>query len=102
LAEPQTAAEVADIFIRRVSYLEVCWTALTGHQLGRFFIYEEYGAKHDLVAAEMYLANQANPQSRTFCQRGIEALASTLEPSKYPVASLKRASTLDDLLMKVI
>ncbi|KAG9253616.1 uncharacterized protein F5Z01DRAFT_623577 [Emericellopsis atlantica] len=87
LAEPQTAAEVADIFIRR---------------LGRFFVYEEYGAKHGLVAAEIHLATQPNTPGKAFCQRGIEALASTLEPSKQPSASLKRASTLDDLLMKPV
>ncbi|KAI6779074.1 uncharacterized protein J7T54_008292 [Emericellopsis cladophorae] len=55
-----------------------------------------------MEAAEIHLATQPNTPGKAFYQRGIEALASTLEPSKPPSASLKRASTLDDLLMKPV
>ncbi|KAM3457901.1 hypothetical protein NHJ6243_007657 [Beauveria neobassiana] len=77
LAEPQTAAQVAKIFSQKVK---------------RFFVYEEYGARHENMLNSMPDASLSH--------RGIEALASTLHPIKQ--RGMRKSSTLHDLMIKPI
>ncbi|KAF1730183.1 Phosphatidylinositol 3,4,5-trisphosphate 3-phosphatase ptn1 [Beauveria bassiana] len=77
LAEPQTAAQVAKIFSQKVK---------------RFFVYEEYGVRHENMLDSMPDASLSH--------RGIEALASTLHPIKQ--RGMRKSSTLHDLMIKPI
>ncbi|KAM3566758.1 hypothetical protein ARSEF4850_000292 [Beauveria asiatica] len=77
LAEPQTAAQVAKIFSQKVK---------------RFFVYEEYGARHENMLDSMPDASLSH--------RGIEALASTLHPIRQ--RGIRKSYTLHDLMIKPI
>ncbi|OAQ96614.1 hypothetical protein LLEC1_03706 [Akanthomyces lecanii] len=69
LAEPQTAAQVK-----------------------RFFMYEEYGARHEKMVQSLPEASES--------RRGIEALASTLHPIRQ--CGTRKSYTLHDLMIKPI
>ncbi|KAJ3477631.1 hypothetical protein NLG97_g8791 [Lecanicillium saksenae] len=77
LAEPQIVAEVSKIFSQKVK---------------RFFVYEEYGARHEKMVQSIPDASQS--------RRGIEALASTLHPIRQH--GLRKSYTLNDLMIKPI
>ncbi|KAL2165184.1 hypothetical protein VTH06DRAFT_480 [Thermothelomyces fergusii] len=86
-AEPQTAAEVAKIFSKRLS---------------RFFIYEEYGAKYELLIKDVAAAQRTYPGWASY-QKGLEILASSLNSSSnQDDHQSRRALTIDDLLVKPI
>ncbi|KAL2180366.1 uncharacterized protein P884DRAFT_315765 [Thermothelomyces heterothallicus CBS 202.75] len=87
-AEPQTAAEVAKIFSKRMN---------------RFFIYEEYGAKYELMIKDIAAAQRTFPGWAS-CQKGLEILASSLNSAnnRDDHQSRRRALTIDDLLVKPI
>lgn len=77
LADPQTAAQVAKIFSQKVK---------------RFFVYEEYGARHEKMLQSIPDASQS--------RKGIEALASTLHPIRQ--RGMRKSYTLHDLMIKPI
>ncbi|KAL2154837.1 hypothetical protein VTH82DRAFT_3513 [Thermothelomyces myriococcoides] len=86
-SEPQTAAEVARIFSKR---------------LNRFFIYEEYGAKYELLIRDVAAAQRTYPGWASY-QKGLEILASSLNSSNdRDGRQSRRALTIDDLLVKPI
>ncbi|KAG6010645.1 hypothetical protein E4U21_005143 [Claviceps maximensis] len=86
LAGPQTVAEVSRVFEKKMS---------------RFFIYEEYGAKYDMILQDIASVDQVLPGWECN-QRGLEALSVLLHSYNVPDCHSRRASTLKDLLVKPI
>ena len=85
IAEPQVAAEVAKIFTKKMN---------------RFFIYEEYGAKYELMIKDVASAHRTMPAWQSY-QRGIEILASSLGSANSQDDKERKSLTIGDLLMKV-
>ncbi|CAN8098865.1 unnamed protein product [Discula destructiva] len=102
VAEPNVAADVARIFAGKVccsgafDYIFV----LNIIQMNRFFIYEEYGAKYEMMMKDIASAHRTMPQWETY-QKGLEALASSVEPSSKH-GDMKKSLTIGDLLVKPI
>ncbi|KAL0939286.1 rho guanyl nucleotide exchange factor [Colletotrichum truncatum] len=86
MLEAQTAGDVAKVFSRKMN---------------RFFIYEEYGAKYEMMIKDVASAHRTMPHWDTY-QRGIEALASSLGSANAHVDQLKKSLTIGDLLVKPI
>jgi hypothetical protein len=84
-AEPKVAASVARVFEKKVN---------------RFFVYEEYGAKYELMIKDVASAYRTMPQWEAY-QRGLEALASSLSSINTQHGNAKKALTIGDLLVKV-
>ncbi|POR33075.1 Uncharacterized protein TPAR_06727 [Tolypocladium paradoxum] len=109
LSETHVAAEVSKVFAKKV--LEALFdlallssllaTGANIHQMNRFFIYKEYGAKYEMMIKDVASANQTMPQWETY-QRGLEALASILDSAKNAEERCKKALTIGDLLIKPI
>ncbi|GKT41869.1 uncharacterized protein ColSpa_02050 [Colletotrichum spaethianum] len=70
-------------------------------KMNRFFIYEEYGAKYEMMIKDVASAHRTMPQWDTY-QRGIEALASSLGPVSTHIDQSKKSLTIGDLLVKPI
>ena len=68
--------------------------------MNRFFIYEEYGAKYELMIRDVASAHQILPQWETY-QKGLEALAASLGSAHQHVDHSKKSLTIGDLLVKV-
>lgn len=85
LADPQVAAEVAKIFTKKMN---------------RFFIYEEYGAKYELMIKDVASAHRTMPAWQSY-QKGIEILASCLGSANSQNDKKRKSLTIGDLLMKV-
>jgi hypothetical protein len=66
----------------------------------RFFIYEEYGAKYDMMVKDVASTHRTIPQWDTY-QQGLEALASSLSPIDSKEQHSKKSLTVGDLLVKV-
>ncbi|KAK3495905.1 hypothetical protein B0T13DRAFT_309611 [Neurospora crassa] len=86
LADPQVAAEVAKIFSKKMN---------------RFFIYEEYGAKYELMIKDVASAHRTMPAWQSY-QKGIEILASSLSSANSQDDKQRKSLTIGDLLMKPI
>ncbi|KAF4850999.1 Phosphatidylinositol 3,4,5-trisphosphate-dependent Rac exchanger 1 protein [Colletotrichum siamense] len=86
MSEAQTAGAVAKVFSRKMN---------------RFFVYEEYGAKYELMIKDVASAHRTMPQWDTY-QRGIEALASSLGSANSHADQSKKSLTIGDLLVKPI
>ncbi|KAK1994235.1 RhoGEF domain-containing protein [Colletotrichum falcatum] len=86
VSEAQIAGDVAKVFSRKMN---------------RFFIYEEYGAKYEMMIKDVASAHRTMPQWDTY-QRGIEALASSLGPASTHADQSKKSLTIGDLLVKPI
>ncbi|KAF4122586.1 RhoGEF domain [Geosmithia morbida] len=84
LADPQLAAAVARIFGKRMS---------------RFFVYKEYGAKYEMMAADIAMASAGVPEWESF-RNGLEALALTVGSARRYLHASKKSSTLGDLVIK--
>lgn len=69
--------------------------------LGRFFIYEEYGARYELMLREMILTSKSINNWHAF-ERSIEALANSLATSEGSEESAKKGLAFEDLLIKPI
>ncbi|KAH8889580.1 Dbl homology domain-containing protein [Thozetella sp. PMI_491] len=85
-SDPQTAAEVAKVFSKRMN---------------RFFIYEEYGAKYELLIKDVAATCKTMPRWDSY-QRGLEALAASLDSANSRENHRKKSVTIADLLMKPI
>ncbi|KAG8165120.1 hypothetical protein KVR01_005395 [Diaporthe batatas] len=84
VAEPSVVADVAQIFTKKMN---------------RLFVYEEYGAKYEMMMKDISSAHRTMPQWELY-QKGLETLASSLGPaSKHGVKS-KKSLTIGDLLVK--
>ncbi|KAI6374370.1 hypothetical protein MCOR25_003159 [Pyricularia grisea] len=86
IADPQVAAEVARIFISKMN---------------SFFIYEEYGAKYELMIKDIAEARRTMTDWEKY-QKGLETLAASLGPEKSHRESSKKSLTVSDLLVKPI
>ncbi|PSR92078.1 hypothetical protein BD289DRAFT_459806 [Coniella lustricola] len=86
IAEPNVAADVAKVF---------------ANKMHRFFIYEEYGAKYEMMMKDVALVHRTMPQWNAY-QRGLETLASSLGASRNHQDKSKQALTIGDLLVKPI
>ncbi|KAK1969898.1 RhoGEF domain-containing protein [Colletotrichum sublineola] len=86
ISEAQIAGDVAKVFSRKMN---------------RFFVYEEYGAKYEMMIKDVASAHRTMPQWDTY-QRGIEALASSLGPASTYADQSKKSLTIGDLLVKPI
>ncbi|KAI0890048.1 Dbl homology domain-containing protein [Annulohypoxylon maeteangense] len=86
IAEPAIAAKVAHIF---------------GKRMNRFFIYEEYGAKYELMIKDVAATHRELPQWETY-QKGLEALAASLGAVNYHLDHHRKSLTIGDLLVKPI
>ncbi|KAI0164875.1 Dbl homology domain-containing protein [Xylariaceae sp. FL1272] len=86
VAEPHTAAQVARIFAEKMN---------------RFFIYEEYGARYEMMIKDVALAHRTLPHWASY-QKGLEALAASLSASNSHLDQSKKSLTIGDLLVKPI
>ncbi|KAK4129595.1 hypothetical protein N657DRAFT_86481 [Parathielavia appendiculata] len=86
MAEPSTAAEVSKIFLKKMN---------------RFFIYEEYGAKYEMMIKNVAAAHQTMPGWLSY-QKGLEVLASSLGSADSRDNQSRKALTTGDLLVKPI
>ena len=67
----------------------------------RFFLYEEYGAKYEMMIKDVASAYRTIPQWEVY-QKGLETLASSLTSiNSHLGGSSKKALTIGDLLVKV-
>lgn len=69
-------------------------------QLGRFFLYEEYGAKYESMLRNMAMLSRVIPKWSAY-ERGIEALVNSLFPRHGVLDKSRKGLTLEDLLIKV-
>jgi hypothetical protein len=69
--------------------------------MNRFFVYEEYGAKYELMIKDVASAHRTMPQWE-FYQKGLETLASSLGPVTSHSDKSRKALTIGDLLVKVV
>jgi len=67
--------------------------------MNRFFIYEEYGAKYELMIKDVASAHQTMPKWESY-QKGLETLAGALGTGNSQ-SDLKKSLTIGDLLVKV-
>ncbi|OTB06666.1 hypothetical protein M426DRAFT_9444 [Hypoxylon sp. CI-4A] len=86
MAEPIVAAEVAQAF---------------GRRMNRFFVYEEYGAKYEMMIKDVASAHRTLPQWETY-QKGLEALAASLGAVNHQLEDTRKSLTIGDLLVKPI
>lgn len=68
--------------------------------MGRFFIYEEYGAKYEATLLDLSSASKAIPNWGIY-ERGIEALANSLASTSSRAIYSKKGLAFEDLLIKV-
>lgn len=68
--------------------------------MNRFFIYEEYGAKYEIMIKDAGMAHKTMPQWDSL-QKGLEALASSLASINAQRDNSKKALGIGDLLVKV-
>jgi hypothetical protein len=66
----------------------------------RFFVYEEYGAKYEMMVKDVASTHRTIPQWDTY-QKGLEALASSLSSINSQEEHSKKSLTVGDLLVKV-
>jgi hypothetical protein len=69
--------------------------------MNRFFLYEEYGAKYEMMIKDIASAYRTIPQWEVY-QRGLEALASSLSSLNSQLDGNRKALTVGDLLVKVV
>ncbi|KAI0539713.1 hypothetical protein GGR58DRAFT_524113 [Xylaria digitata] len=86
VAEPSIAAEVAQIF---------------GEKMHRFLIYEEYGARYEMMIKDVASTHRVLPHWENY-QKGIEALAASLNASNNHSRHYRKSLTIGDLLVKPI
>lgn len=100
-AEPKVAAEVARMFGNKVRCLAPMRRILftISSQLSRFFVYEEYGAKYELMIRDVAAMYRTMPQWEVY-QKGFEALASSLASINNQHDNSKKALSIGDLLVK--
>lgn len=67
--------------------------------MNHFFVYEEYGAKYELMIKDVASTYRTMPQWELY-QKGLEALASSLASINSQHDKSKKALTIGDLLVK--
>ena len=103
-SEPREAADVAKAFGRLVRYPPCIGAHISNVlprlQMGRFFVYEEYGARYEMMLRNMAWTSKNMPDWHAYV-RGMEALANALTPQKNPEDVSRKGLTFEDLLIKV-
>jgi hypothetical protein len=66
----------------------------------RFFIYEEYSAKYEMMVRDVASTYRTIPQWDAY-QKGLEALAASLSSINNQNEHSKKSLTVGDLLVKV-
>jgi hypothetical protein len=81
----------------------VCDTLMSQlvRQMKRFFTYEEYGAKYELMVRDVASTYKTVPSWHAY-EKGIESLASFITSINNREAYSKKGLTFSDLLIKVI
>lgn len=67
----------------------------------RFFAYEEYGAKYELMVKDLASTSRTMPNWDIY-QKGLEALAASLASINTQNSRAKKGLTVGDLLIKVL
>lgn len=112
MADPQVGAEVSKLFSNKVSPVPPLATNVSRPrcihddankllQISRFFIYEEYAAKYEMMIKDVRSAYRIMPDWDDY-QKGIEALAWSVDALGKHSDDAKRALTTGDLLVKPI
>ncbi|KAG7146148.1 hypothetical protein HYQ46_005052 [Verticillium longisporum] len=83
-SEAQIAGDVARVFSRKMN---------------QFFIYEEYGAKYEMMIKDVASTQRKMPHWEDY-QKGLEALASSLGPVNSRFDQSRKSLTIGDLLVK--
>ncbi|KAI9870394.1 MAG: hypothetical protein M1830_004299 [Pleopsidium flavum] len=86
VAEPKQVADIARVF---------------QNMMNRFFAYEEYGAKYEMMVQDMASTYSSIPNWHAY-ERGIEALANSLTSINGREANSRKGLTFGDLLIKPI
>lgn len=68
--------------------------------MNRFFVYEEYGAKYQLMVRDVAGAHRTMPGWLSY-QKGLEVLAASLDSAASHRGHAKKSLTIGDLLVKV-
>jgi hypothetical protein len=68
--------------------------------MDRFFIYEEYGAKYEMMIMDVAMTHRTMPDWENH-QRGLEVLASSLGSFNSQGYRSRKSLTIGDLLVKV-
>ena len=68
-------------------------------KMGRFFIYQEYGATYETMLQDISLASKSITHWDSY-QRGFEALANLVAPEKTRPLGNKKGLTFEDLMIK--
>jgi hypothetical protein len=71
-----------------------------GVQMHRFFAYEEYGAKYEIMVKDVASTYRTLPQWELY-QKGLEALAASLSSVNVQHGQPNKSLTVGDLLVKV-
>lgn len=66
----------------------------------RFFAYEEYGAKYEMMVKDVASTYRTLPQWEVY-QKGLEALAASLTSINSQHENFRKGLTVGDLLIKV-
>jgi hypothetical protein len=68
--------------------------------MNRFFVYEEYGAKYEMMMKDVATTYRTMPQWEVF-QKGFETLAASVASINTQNENSKKALSIGDLLVKV-
>jgi len=68
--------------------------------MNRFFVYEEYGAKYELMIKDVASAHRTMPRWQSY-QKGLEVLAASVGSANSQDDRSKKSLTIGDLLVKV-
>lgn len=68
--------------------------------MNRLFVYEEYGAKYEMMIKDLALTHRSMPQWDLY-QKGLETLASSLSSRSSQADNSKKSLTISDLMVKV-
>lgn len=66
----------------------------------RFFVYEEYGAKYEMMVKDVSMSYKTIPQWDVY-QKGLEVLGKSLTSHNNQNDHLRKAMTVGDLMVKV-
>ena len=67
----------------------------------RFFAYEEYGAKYEMMVRDIASARGTLPQWDEY-QKGLEALAASISSANINSGQPHKSNAVGDLLVKVL
>lgn len=84
---------------KSTAVLALCCVLTMTIQMDRFFIYEEYGAKYEMMIKDVAMTHRSIPDWESH-QRGLEVLASSLGSVNSQGYRSRKSLTIGDLLVK--